>query len=203
MDDWSKALLTAGLGFGVGIAVEPFKLWLTTWANLKAARIALYRDMGRVYYLLNRFWDVCRETKGEKTTEPDQQKATEWLRSSQANVFNYYSSTNQAVFFRIPENAAITRAYKSISDAVAAADQPWADRYSAVRHVFEVFDTLFKSGELNEKLLLKHRAKHRERGLAQIQQYHSTAAQENVPLIRDSQLTGTPLPRILGGEEKK
>jgi hypothetical protein len=198
MDDWTKAVVSTGLGFAAGLFAEPVKIWLGTRAKVRAARAALYSDMGRIYHILSRCYDVAQGPNGfESTSATDQKRAAEWIASSKPDVFAFYSAAERAVFYGIPEYQAITEVYASVADAVAEGTASWAKQYSAVMNVFQTFDRLFKQGALDSSRLLKYRAQHRERTVTQLTQYHRLEEQSEDPVVRDNQYVGGNVPSIL------
>lgn len=195
MDDWAKALVSAGFGLVAGLLAEPIRFWLSARAKTRSARAALYSDMGRVYHVLSRTFDVSKGAGGfEDTPVAEQERVTEWLRASKLDVFTFYSTEERAVFFSIPEYQAIAELYESLARALETLDRSWAERYAAIAAVFQTFERLFNHGALDSALLLKLRAEHREKTVTQIARFHTLRSKGEAVPVRDSKYAGESRP---------
>src|SRR5436309_3242405 len=71
MNDWLKIIAGGGIGFGVGILLEPVKLYFRNWYEVKQLRNLVLNEMAENYQKLEDFIDYC-ETEPEYFIERKQ-----------------------------------------------------------------------------------------------------------------------------------
>jgi hypothetical protein len=194
VEEWAKILVGTGAGFMAGIAAEPLKFRLVLWAKTRQARSALYSDMGLIYHQLNRVIDLCHGHGAVAT--PEQRKGREQaiaiLNSVSTGLYDHYAANEKTAFLVLPEAAAITDVYGLIRKSADRSEVDWRERKCAVGRVFLAFERYFGEGVIDEDMLLKERAQHRETTVDRMQRRNSVSpamgpADELNPPIRDSQ----------------
>ena len=173
MDDWSKALLSAGAGLIAGLVAQPVKYRLMAWTKRRQMKDALYKEMGLNYHLLNRVVDTCHDTREliKDDDRRDRERAVGFLNSISLGSYEHYSATDKGLFLNLDDAAVIEKLYAKMREATSDRSAPWADRYRSVYDVFAFVKRCQKEGTLDIDLLLKHRAAHRERTVARIERY--------------------------------
>jgi hypothetical protein len=195
LSDWAKALISSIVGLFVGLLASPITLWAKTRLERKAAREALYSDLGRMYHVLNRVVDIYPDAapaNGDET-RANQRRAIDLIKNNINDaVYQYYSTSGAAIFWGLPEAVAIKKLYQVIMATARdlRADQ-WPDTHTAIEAAFRQSNQFFDEGRINEAKLLKYRAEHRTTTADAVTRYHS--AGKKGPLIRDSQ--GSPKSR--------
>ena len=152
--EWTKALITAAVGFVFGALAQPLTFALTSRLRVRATRDALYSDLGRVYHIFSRVFDVS-PTAEEPAT--DQQKADRLRAKSfildylDKGTFEYYSATEAAAFWSMPEAPAMVRLYGRIGEILRTVESaPWVSIHDQITRVFRQFNRFLMKVKLTK-----------------------------------------------------
>src|SRR5262249_47184029 len=84
LSEWAKALISSIVGLFVGLLASPITLWAKTRLERKAAREALYSDLGRMYHVLNRVVDIYPDAAPANSdeTRANQRRAIDLIKNN-------------------------------------------------------------------------------------------------------------------------
>jgi hypothetical protein len=189
--EWTKALISSGVGLVAGLLSQPLAAGLTGRVKRRMVRHALYSDLGRLYHVLNRVYELSPPELIEQDLTEDQ--AAYQLRSQElfksdvkVDAFTHYINAEASAYWTMPEALTIQDLYQEIgavSERYSVSQSTWGQTIEGVAQIFNRFNFHFDRGSLEETLLLKYRKKHRETTAERVtKQARATTG----PLIRDS-----------------
>jgi hypothetical protein len=141
MDDWAKTLISTVAGFSAGLLAEPIKFWIAVKLRKGQVRTAIYEDMARLAFVFKTLSDItCSSSylgetiagkylgetvagavsQAQRTIEivKKAEERRNWRevlpRYISLEVFNYYHSSEKAVFYRLPEAVIMYRFYQDL-----------------------------------------------------------------------------------------
>ena len=188
--EWTKALISSGVGLVAGLLSQPLTASLTGSVKRRMVRHALYSDLGRLYHVLNRVYELSPpELIGRELTKDQtvyQLRSKELFKSDvKVDAFTHYVNAKASVYWTIPEALTIQDLYqeiKTVSDRFSASQSTWDQTIEGVTQIFNRFNFHFDRGSLEEKLLLKYRKKHYD---TTVERVTRQAKATGGPLIRD------------------
>ena len=188
--EWTKALISSGVGLVAGLLSQPLTASLTGSVKRRMIRQALYSDLGRLYHILNRVYELsppelmARELTKDQTAY--QLRSKELFKSDvRVDAFTHYVNAEASDYWTVPEALTIQDLYqriKTVSDRFSESQSTWDQTIEGVIQVFDQFNFHFNRGSLDEKLLLKYREKHYR---MTVERVTKQAKASEGPLIRD------------------
>lgn len=121
MDDWSKALLSAGAGLIAGLVAEPVKYRVIAWTKRRQIKDALYKEMGLNYHLLNRVVETCHGTRElvDEDHRRDRDRAIGFLNSISLATYEYYTATEKGLFLSLDDAGVIEKVCAKMREATS------------------------------------------------------------------------------------
>jgi hypothetical protein len=187
MAEVANILISAAVGFGLGIAGQPITHALTKWLNSRDVRNALYSDLGRIYHLLSRAVDLGQViTKPASGDDEERERAARIVDSIDLGAYKHFSNGQAAVFWSLSESSALKRLYESLENMISARSAglvSWEITLGSIKHWFETIERFFREGVIDSTKLLAERANARDTTLNQITKYYTS---KEGPPIRDN-----------------
>jgi hypothetical protein len=144
MDEWGKALLSAGIGFSAALLLDAAKSVAKQAVKTRRVRRALYHDLALIMVSLE---DSERHYGHEHRLE-----------NTRLEVFDYYYNAEREAFYALDDGAALQIVYKRIREFTEEQDP--GDAKQLLDICLSGTRMLVQTGFIDGALLSKLRDKH-------------------------------------------
>lgn len=146
-----KALISAGLGFFVGLLAEPIRMIITNSVKVRQMRAALYRDA------IHRYWDLVQflhKGMGKEVTGREALDANR--RYIREDLLEHCHTTDPASLHRLKEFRELENYYGHLRSLKRCVFPSGKDYDMYMRDILDMFDHYVRSGRLSKWKSYRH-----------------------------------------------
>lgn len=150
VDDWTKSLISASVGFAFGMLAEPAKFWIAEALRIRHVRHGIYKNLSFLQYWIRKANEAHSSGKDDI--------ATEILSQLDTDVFDYYYSSEKPLVWRVPQSNYIRMIYTLVRPALKASTLELGQRIDQANQAIDLLDAGVQQMRLDVSLLERYSA---------------------------------------------